>query len=149
MKSELDLKDEVAEQLTAVVQNLIAIAPRRSKCIFLNLEFRDSESDTAISPDLFVVLKPLFGKVKRTSLDVDWTTTDLLMALGGQMLEHGKTTHVIIDLIIKEDGHCIAYRDDGPLRRLGGGDAMYRSKYWDYLDCDPWLAELNKVTGRI
>jgi hypothetical protein len=142
---ELILTDDVTEGLTAVVRRLIAISPRGWKCLFLNCEIRDTESDNAISPDLFVVLKPWFGKVKCKRLDIDWETADLLLALGQRVLAQANSQQVIIDIVIKGNGQYKAYRDDGPLRRLGGGDGMYRTKYRDYLSVDRWLAELDKA----
>lgn len=144
MVTELDLNNGVGEQLSAVVRRVNAIAPRRRKCIFLNMEIRDSASDNAISPDLFAVTKPLFGNAKRETLEVDWDTMDLLMTLANLVLEQIGTRHTIIDLIIWEDERYKAFRDDGPLRRLGGGDARYRSKYRDYVEIEPWLKELSR-----
>ncbi len=144
---ELNLDYGVQEYLIAVVKRLIAIAPRRKKCIFLNMEVRDSESDTAISPDLFAVTKPLFGSVKREALKIDWETMDILMSLGSYVLEQAGRRHAIIDIIINEDEQWKAYRDDSQLRRLGGGDGMYRSRYRDYVALEPWLAELHKAGG--
>lgn len=147
MVTELNLTDDVPERLSAVARRLIAIAPRRRKCIFLNFEMRDTESDNAISPDLFAVVKPLFGNTKREAMDVDWDTADRLMSLGKLVLAQAGVQHTIIDIIITEDDQCKAYIDDGPLRRLGGGDGMYRSKYRDYIEIEPWLAELDKAIG--
>ena len=145
MVSELNLGDSGGSLLTSVVAKLIAKAPARAKCIFLNCEMRDTSDDIAISPDLFAVVKPLFGKAKRVVLEVDWETADLLMSLGRHILSGPIGRHVTIDLIINERGSCKAYRDDGSLRRLAGGDGMYRSKYLYYLEQAPWLAALNKL----
>lgn len=145
MITELDLTDDVTARLSVVVRRLIAIAPRRKKCIFLNFEMRDAESDNAVSPDLFVVVKPLFGNAKREAIEVDWDTADLLMSLGELVLAQANIQHTIIDIIINEDEQCKAFRDDGPLRRLEGGDGMYRSKYRHYVGIERWLAELDKA----
>jgi len=145
MITELNLIHGVTERLSAVIQRLNAIAPRRKKCIFLNMEVRDSQSDNAISPDLFAITKPLVGSVKREALEVDWNTMDLLISLGNHVLEQTGDKHTIIDIIINEDQEYKAYRNDNPLRRLGGGDGMYRSKYREYVELEPWLEKLSKA----
>lgn len=147
MVDELKLTEDVTERLTVVVRRLIEIAPRRTKCVFLNLEMRDTESDNAISPDLFAIVKPLFGNIKRETIDVDWDTADILMSLGKLVLAHASVQHVTIDIIVNEDGRYKAFKDDGPLRRLGGGDGMYRSKYLEYVKVEPWLATLDQAVG--
>ena len=75
-------------------------------------------------------------------MEVDWETADLLMSLGQDMMDKAPGRHVIIDLIIDERGNCQAYRDDGALRRLAGGDGTYRSKYLEYVEQEPWFAQL-------
>lgn len=77
-------------------------------------------------------------------MEVDWETADLLMSLGRDMLGEAIDRHVIVDLIIDEEGGYKAYRDDGPLRRLAGGDGRYRSRYLHYVEHSPWLAQLKK-----
>lgn len=142
MLSELSLGDTHGGLLFRLIAQLAAKAPTRAKCIFLNCEIRDTSKDIAISPDLFAVVKPLFVKIKRVSLEMDWETADLLISLGQDMMNKANCRHVIIDLIIDDRGNCKVYRDDGALRRLAGGDGMYRSKYIEYVEQEPWLAHL-------
>ncbi len=139
MVSELNIGDSRCGLLPTVIARLSAKAPKRAKCIFLNCEIRDTSNDVSISPDFFAVVKPLFGKARRVTIEVDWETANLLMSLGQDMMAQATDTHVIIDLIIDERGNCKAYRDDGALRRLAGGDGMYRSKHLAYVEQEPWL----------
>lgn len=142
MLSELSLDDSQSDLLSRAIARLASKAPTRAKCIFLNCEIRDTANDIAISPDLFAVAKPLFGKSKRVNMEVNWEAADLLMSLGQDIMTKENIQHVIIDLIIDERGTYKAYRDDGALRRLAGGDGMYRSKHREYVEHEPWLAHL-------
>lgn len=142
MLSKLSLDDSQSDLLSRVIAQLASKAPTRAKCIFLNCEIRDTANDIAISPDLFAVVKPLLGKSKRVTMEVNWEAADLLMSLGQDMMNKENTQHVIIDLIIDERGTYKAYLDNGALRRLAGGDGMYRSKHLEYVEHEPWLAHL-------
>jgi len=145
MITEPRLSADVTDRFDTVVRHLVSIAPQCKKCIFLNLEMRDAKSDNAISPDLFAVVRPWFGPIKREPIEVNWDTANLLMSLGEFLLTHWSLPHLIIDIIINKRGQYKIYKDDGRLRRLAGGDKMYRSKYREYVGIEPWLAELGQL----
>ena len=122
MISELNLDDSGVSLLESIIAQLVARAPARSKCVFLNCEMRNTPSDFAISADLFAVIKPVFGKVRRVQLDLSWETARLLNSLGQNILSE-ESEHTTIDVIIDGRSKFIAYQDNGALHRLKGGDA--------------------------
>jgi hypothetical protein len=143
MVTELMATDESARLQSAVVERLVRKVPSGTKCIFLNCEMQDSPGGMAMSDDLFAVVKPLFGRPKRVTIDLDADAFKLLTALGRLELAAASQQHVTIDLIVDAHGSCKVFRDDGPLRRLGGGQRSFKAKHKSYVEIEPWLAEVD------
>ena len=140
MVTELRLDDEGERLKSAAMERLVRQMPSGTKCIFLNCEMRDSPGGMALSDDLFAVVKPVFGKPRRVAMELDADAFKLLVALGRHVLAACAQSHVTVDLLIHPRGACQAFRDDSPLRRLGGGERAFREKHKAYAEIEPWLA---------
>jgi hypothetical protein len=146
MVGELSLDKSGTSLLDSIVAYFVANAPARAKCVFLNCEMSDSPNDFAISTDVFAVIKPIFGnKIQRVQLEVSWEAADLLISLGRHILGDQSGRYTTIDIIINGRSKYEAYRDNGSLRRLKGGDGMYRSKYEYYVAQNVWLSDLHSL----
>lgn len=141
MVSEYVATNDTEKLQAAVTERLIASAPPGFKCIFLNCEMQDSPGGMAMSDDLFAVTKPLLGKAKRVTLDLDAETFNLLARLGRRLMTDDRT-HVVLDLLIDARGNCKAFKDDGSLKRLGGGHRAFRTKHKAYTQIEPWLSQV-------
>lgn len=142
MVNELVLDASGEKLKSAVVERLLQKAPSNSKCIFLNCEMQDTPGGMAMSDDLFAVVKPVLRGAKRVDVDMDADTFKALVALGRIVLAGMHQDHVTVDLIVDSSGSCKTFWDDGPLRRIGGGERDFKTKHKAYAYLEPWLNEV-------
>lgn len=142
MVNELVLDASGEKLKNAIVERLLQQAPSNTRCIFLNCEMQDSPGGMAMSDDLFAVVKPILRRAKRFTVDMDADTFKALVALGRIVLAGMHQNYVTVDLIVDSSGSCKAFWDDGPLRRIGGGERDFKTKHKDYAHLEPWLNEV-------
>lgn len=143
MTTELHLSPDGMQTLARVIGRLVAKSPFHTRCIFLNCEMEEMGGNACVSPDLFAVVKLILGKAKRSTLEMDWETSRLLMTLGRELLATTASGYVTMDLIIDRQGKYRAYQHTTPLKRLGGRNGYYNSAYKEYVSLESWLERLD------
>lgn len=127
-----------------VVRLLRQQAPSGFKCIFLNCEMHDTPGGMTTSADLFAVSKSLFGNARRNQWTLDASSLKVLNQLGRLLLENSGQDHVVVDLLVWNNGAHQCFVDRGSLRRLGSdGDDFFKMKHKSYVHLEPLLAEVD------
>ena len=142
MEERLRSVDEksLREQIVGLIK---AQAPSGFKCIFLNCEMHETPGGMTTSEDVFAVTKPLLGKPRRNPLLLNAPSLKLLNQLGRLLLKDMEKDHVIVDLLIRNDGTHQIFVDLGEMRRLGSdGDDFFKTKHKACMQIEPWLAQV-------
>lgn len=127
---------------TDLTRALMAQAPARFECIFVNCELHSTPGGVTASADFFALTRRLFGGYTRHQITLNLGSVRAAIAVGESLMQQHAAEYVAIDAVIEKNGTVHAFLDLEQFPRLKGGDDFYRRKHEQYIQGFPVLLKV-------